>query len=492
MRVNNVVDRIEVLGQNKYVQWGIWGAYTLLIMLLCSIHEPWIDEHKVWNMVYRLSMPDLLRAMRLEGHFCLWHLCVWPFVRLFNMDYHALYIASVTLMSVAVWLMIFKLDFSFIGKLFIIFSAPFFYFFPVIARCYALIPPILIGMAIVYQQKKNPFLYCFLVGLLAHTHVFMEGMVGIVWCLFVYYYVYIPYKNKELQRVKKNAWASLITVLLVILAFVQIMGGIIDAANGTSVACKVCNTPSDWMTYVYDKHHLYITTWLHDLVLHIIPDIDFALTMVLYVIITVLLYKLIHQSQHKAECTWTVTVSIFWQIIFGFTVYFMWFQRIYLLYLPILYVMWMIYQDKVSVRKYAIYIVLFFWLLNTPAQCDRISRDITEEYCFNASAAKQIEQHITEDYPIISYADETSWLVRKNILFVYDNNAFENVLQHAYANDSVLYVITLNDLFANSTVPYAVEPIFSTVEGNNVFSEHGDSRKEVTLYQITRHERHAE
>ena len=140
MKANSVINKIETWGNNRWILWGIWAAYTMLVVALCSIHEPWGDEHNVWSMVYRLSFSELWDAMRGEGHFCLWHLCVWPWVNLFGMDYHALFVASTILMSGAVWLLLFKLDFSFIGKLLIVFSAPFFYDFPVVSRCYALIP----------------------------------------------------------------------------------------------------------------------------------------------------------------------------------------------------------------------------------------------------------------------------------------------------------------------------------------------------------------
>ena len=486
MKANNLINKTESLGQKKWFLWSIWGLYTFLVIALCSIHEPWGDEHNVWSMVYRLSFGELWNAMRSEGHFCLWHLCVWPWVNIFGMDYHALFVASSLLMSGAVWLLLFKLEFSFIGKLFIIFSSPFFYYFPVVARCYALIPPILIAIAIVYQKQKNPFLYCFLIGLLAHTHAYMEGMVGILWCLFIYYYVYIPYIHGEPQRAKKNGWASLITIVLVLLAFVQIMGGITDAAEGTSVAMNRVNHTTDWLLYVYEKHHIQLSMTLHQHVSSLVPKIDLPITLFLYVAITILLYKLIQLSQRKAECIWIVFVSVIWQILFAINIYCMWFQRVYLLYLPILYITWITYNNDKDIKRYATYVVICFWLLNTPAQYD-ILHDITKEYCFDVSVAKQLDKNITRDYPIISYGAESSRLLEKQVLFVDEHkDSLEKVLLQVYPEDSVMYLITPRDISSFNGDKFTIEEIYSGIEGNHEFTGIGYESK-IGLYNVTRH-----
>ena len=490
MKANSVINKIETWGNNRWILWGIWAAYTMLVVALCSIHEPWGDEHNVWSMVYRLSFSELWDAMRGEGHFCLWHLCVWPWVNLFGMDYHALFVASTILMSGAVWLLLFKLDFSFIGKLLIVFSAPFFYDFPVVSRCYALIPLILIALAIVYQKQKNPFLYCLLIGLLAHTHAYMEGMVGVLWCLFVYFYVYVPFKNNERQRAKKNMGASLITIVLVLLAFLQIMGGITDAAEGTSVAFNKVNHTTDWLLYVYEKHHIQLSMTLHQHISTLIPKIDLPITLLLYIAITILLYKLLLASEKKVESTWVLLVSIIWQILFAINIYSMWFQRVYLLYLPILYVLWITYKYDKTPQRYATYIIACIWLLNTPARYD-ILQDITKEYCFDVSVAKQLDNNITENYPIISYAEESSRLLDKEILFVYDQTlkgqSFDTFLLSVYPDDSILYVITSYNMDSIDNNKLTIERIYSGIEGNHEFTGIG-YEKEVGLYNVIRHD----
>lgn len=485
MKTNNIFNKIEAIGQNRWVKWSVWGLYTLLVVFLCSIHEPWADEHNVWRMVYHLSFSELWDAMRIEGHFCLWHLCVWPWVRIFGMDYHAIYVASTILMSGAVWLMLFKLDFSFIGKLFIVFSAPFFYYFPVIARCYALIPPVLVAIAVVYQKQKNPFLYCFLIGLLAHTHAYMEGMVAVLWCLFVYYYVYIPYRNGEKAKVKRNGYASLITVVLVLLAFVQIIGGIADAAEGTSVAMKNVNAHEQWVMYVYGRHHIQLTTTLHQF-MHFIPKMDLPITLLLYVLIVLYTYKVIKQSEKRMECVWIIIVATIWQILFALNIYNMWYQRVYLLFFPLLYVLWIAYTNEESVRKYVTYICLCLWLLNTPAQYD-ILQDIRDVYSYDVAAYEQIESHLTDKIqPIINCNSTCGYLLKEKTTLLGDQSKLEATLNDEFRDVPELYVLIPEEIDSSLIRKYDVECICETMEDASGFTDCGNRSHLVRLYNLKR------
>ena len=485
MKANDFIEKVESFGQKKWILWGIWGIYTLLIIALCSIHEPWSDEYHVWGMVSHLSFHELWDAMRVEGHFCLWHLCVWPWVNVFGMDYNALFVASSLLMSGAVWLLLFKLKFSFIGKLFIVFSSPFFYYFPVVARCYSLIPPILIATAIVYQKQKNPFLYCFLVGLLAHTHAYMEGMVGILWCLFIYYYVYIPYKNGESQRAKKNAYASIITVGFVLLAFMQIMGGIVDAIEGTSVAMNRVSNDTDWLLSVYGKHHIKLSTTLHQRVSNFVPKIDLPITLFLYVTVSILLYKLIQLSKDKTEYIWIVFVSVIWQILFAINIYSMWFQRVYLLYLPILYVIWISSSNDKKIGRYATYIVICLWLLNTPAQND-IIKDIVGVYSHDLYAANQIEQMISDKTrPVVAYETFCGELL-SNISYHDSNTMNIDSILALYNKDMMgVYLISSKEIDTTDFSNNSVEFLYTTIEGADEFGYAlVNGKRTVYLYRI--------
>ena len=164
----------------------------------------------------------------------------------------------------------------------------------------------------------------------------------------------------------------------------------------------------------------------------------------------------------------------------------MWFQRVYLLYLPILYITWITYNNDKDIKRYATYVVICFWLLNTPAQYD-ILHDITKEYCFDVSVAKQLDKNITRDYPIISYGAESSRLLEKQVLFVDEHiDSLENVLLQVYPEDSVMYLITPRDISSFNGDKFTIEEIYSGVEGNHEFTGIGYESK-IGLYNVTRH-----
>ena len=61
------------------------------------------------------------------------------------------------------------------------------YWFPVVARNYALIPPALALLAGLYPVRlKKPFAYAFSLLLLVHSHAYMEGLAGILGVFFAW------------------------------------------------------------------------------------------------------------------------------------------------------------------------------------------------------------------------------------------------------------------------------------------------------------------
>ena len=153
--------------------WLLLAGYLVCVILLALIHEPWLDELHAWVMARDMSFSELWSAMKVEGHFCLWFWILMPFAKA-GLGVYWLQIISIAFMLVAAWILVFKTDFSLIAKAAILLSFPMVYQFPVISRCYVLIPPILFGIALCYKNLgKNKWLFAVLVGMLAHTHVYM-------------------------------------------------------------------------------------------------------------------------------------------------------------------------------------------------------------------------------------------------------------------------------------------------------------------------------
>lgn len=407
----------ERIGSNRFALWTSMGLYTLLLLVCTYFHEAWWDEYHAWNIVYHKSFWELIAFMRYEGHFCLWHLLLYPLVKWFGMDWHALNVVSVPLMLLAAWLLLFRLRFSFTGKLLILFSAPFAFYFPIVARCYALIPPILVGIAILHQRQTSPFLYCFLVGLLAHSHAYIEGLVAILWCLFVYDHVWLI-RRIDPVRAKRNAWAASLTVLMVLLALAQVAAGFFDVAHGHEPIGLGKDTPYVWLNRFYLGYNLYIFDALHHNVWHYLPRIDFMLTLTSYVAVVILTYKAISTSSSGwLRPTLLLFCGIAWQVLFAINIYGMHYQRIALPFF-VLVLMMLMYCGEPRQLKYTLSCLALLWLLGTHSQRSNMEQFLTPFAArTDATFASQIHKNVPHDEP----------------LFI--EPSITNVLPHAVANE---------------------------------------------------------
>lgn len=442
--------------QHQLLPWLIWVFYTGIVIFLVSRHEPWADEYKVWSMAYRLSIPELIGEMRVEGHFCLWHLLVYPFVRLLGMDWHAIYAVSVPLMSSTVWLILFKLDFNFWGKLLIIFSAPFLYHFPVIARCYALIPPILVTIAVLWQKKCSPFWFCGFVGLLAHTHAYMEGLVCALWCLFAYQYV-IQIWHKDHQRALRNLSASVVTIFLVLLAFLQIAGSIVDANNGNGPGFSKISGWDNWIIYWAAEHRIRLFATLGHILPIRIPNLDMALTLALYVVFSasITLFIAKQSTTEQKEILWIIAIGCLFQVFFATNIYYMQFQRVYLFLFPVILILGMYYKKWLD--KVCIMALCSLWLLNTPSQ-HIIAKDISNEYCFDVRNANEISKLLPED--AVLFCDDASCgrLIKRTII-----NGEPNEIEDSAA---AVYLLTVSNSIT-APLGYTSELLWNGIEGNS-------------------------
>ena len=381
--------------KEKIVLYSSFALYCIWTILSAIRHEPNADEYHVWRMVHDLNFAELWQAMNIEGHFVLWHLLQWPFVKWLGMDYHCIYCVSVPLMMLAAWLLLFKLNFNIIGKLLILFSFPFCYHFPVVARCYALIPPILLGLAILYQQKRYPILYCVLLGLLANTHAYIEGLVAILWCLFVYNEVILKYKIDP-KNAKRNAWTSLITIVFVVIAFAQVVGSLIAINEGWRPSGEGIQSAEDWFS-IFNGGYQFKSFYTIHRRFHIIPNLDVLATILAWVCVVIGTYNHIKLSK---QTQWQMYAILFfgiaWQIYFACNIYGMNWQRIGMLYFVILFVLWISYEPQN--RKWTNMALIAFWLLNTSSQYVML-KDLHSNNGGDAKVAKQYEALMINDAP---------------------------------------------------------------------------------------------
>lgn len=152
------------------------AVYAVINGILLYFHEPWRDEAQVWLIARDLSFWKIPSLMRYEGHPCMWHWIIYPFVRM-GLPYITLNLVSYVITLAATAFMIWKAPFPIWVKALFALSPCLTYFYPVIARSYCLIPPILFALAYFYPTRlTHPCRYTLFIALLVQTHVIMEMM----------------------------------------------------------------------------------------------------------------------------------------------------------------------------------------------------------------------------------------------------------------------------------------------------------------------------
>ena len=163
--------------------------------------------------------------MKYEGHFLLWYLILLPFAKL-GFPYCTINIISFVITSIAVWLILDKAPFKFYIRVLIIFSFPLLYLFPVVSRCYCLIPLATVLMSMYYKDRKEkPLRYLMSILLLSNTHVVMLGIVGVLILEYIIEYI-LDFKNiSEVDR-KKRIKSFFVFIIIMGITMLPLVAGL--------------------------------------------------------------------------------------------------------------------------------------------------------------------------------------------------------------------------------------------------------------------------
>lgn len=168
-----------------------WWVLPLLLYLAVNVvlilhHESWRDEAQAWQIARQSGIAELFEQLGYEGHPCLWYLILMPFAKL-GYPFSGLGFLSLFFMGTAAGLLLWKAPFSPAVKVIAVFSSSFLYYYPVVARNYCLIPPILAWLAILYSKRRErPVWYGIALALLTQTHVLAAALsfsLSAVWVL---------------------------------------------------------------------------------------------------------------------------------------------------------------------------------------------------------------------------------------------------------------------------------------------------------------------
>lgn len=137
------------------LSYVIAGAYAVLIALAVLHHEPWADEAQAWLLSRDTTLVGMwAKYFHYEGSPGVWHTFLHPLIKL-GLPYSAYNFVSAGLGFVAVLLLLRYAPLPPLIRLTLPFTYFLFYQYAVIARSYALLAPLLFGIAALYPRVRQ-------------------------------------------------------------------------------------------------------------------------------------------------------------------------------------------------------------------------------------------------------------------------------------------------------------------------------------------------
>lgn len=315
----------------------VFLLYAGISFSLLFFHENWRDEAQAWLLARDCSIPELLDAMKYEGHFLLWYFILMPFAKS-GFPYVTTNIISWLITCLSVWLILRKAPFAFDKRVLLIFTFPLLYLYPVISRCYCLIPLAIVFMSICYKDRKEkPLRYFLSIIFLLNTHIIMAGMVVVV-CIDYLVELYRRWEDLSNKNKKKTIASILIAIILMLVSVYPLMG------------CLTTNQE----VYFYREKDLKLSLILVNYPLSLLGEIYTILgsnilfyKVVLFFAAVVLLFEVKINPVYCFE----IYLSILWQCLIYFSVFGSSVQRATTIIFIVLYFKWIRTYNVINFLK---------------------------------------------------------------------------------------------------------------------------------------------
>jgi len=315
----------------RYWQLCLLLCYILLSLPLVLSHEPFGDELQAWLIARDLSWYGIFYQMRFEGHFALWSWLLHPLAA-GGLPVLTMNILSLLLSLIAAFLFIFYSPFNVFFKTIFLFSFPCLYYFPAVARCYALIPLALWFLAICYTRRAQyRYSYVWALLLLAHSHPYMEGMVAVMSLLFFYETISTWNRQKDFRQRCLDLGPFFLLLLGLLVALAQVIPAFWSTPTATlkftgwlGVWFKINEWPDNYaLPLLLPNKYMTVIHWLCLFILLLLP---FTLRRSIKLLI---IYG----------------VSILWMFIFAIVLFgFGWHRSFLPLYL-VVFIMWVYFRE---------------------------------------------------------------------------------------------------------------------------------------------------
>ena len=207
----------------KKILWLLGIVYAVLTLAILFHHEPWEDELHAWTLARELGFFQIIYWMRYDGHFALWHFILRPFAAA-GAPVFALNLIAWGLCTAGICLFIRYAKLPLWSKIFFVLSCPILYYFPVVARPYALLPLALGWLTALYPVRlKHPFGYSFAILFLLYIHSYMAGLAGMLGLFFTWDLMYHTRHMPWQLRWKKILIPPFLMVLFALGAFLMVL-----------------------------------------------------------------------------------------------------------------------------------------------------------------------------------------------------------------------------------------------------------------------------
>ena len=199
----------------KIIGIVIFIAYFVFNFILLKRHEMWRDESQPWGIAAYASLPDMIHQLKVEGCPILWFI-FQRMLSFLGIRFSMMGYATLLLTTIAGYILLFKVNTSFVIKIAWMCSSLFNYYNPVIARNYALVLLLVILIIYVWNDRNiKKWYYALLISLLIQTNVFTLGFcLGLI--------IDIIYRGLKLQD-KSVLVTGIIPIFSMFLCFVELV-----------------------------------------------------------------------------------------------------------------------------------------------------------------------------------------------------------------------------------------------------------------------------
>jgi len=173
--------------QPRFIEAAILGLYIFVVGIGIAVHESWFDEAQAWLLARDAPIFDLLNTfLRYEGHPPLWYLILKVPASL-GLPYKAINVTSALIGVTGVVLLLLRRDVPRLVKALLPFTFFVAYQYTIIARSYAMILPLLLGVLAIYRQRRERlWLFVLLVALLCQVSLHGTSIAGALVLLYAY------------------------------------------------------------------------------------------------------------------------------------------------------------------------------------------------------------------------------------------------------------------------------------------------------------------